>query len=69
MLSMIIRVRSRPSGGGVWMFVAPSHDEKSSGWRETCFRSSYFVTHQKPGPSASGCQCTGSCARSARNQA
>ena len=37
-----------------WMLVPPSHDEKSWGLRETKRRSSYRVTHQKPGPSGSG---------------
>ena len=42
-------------------------EENVAGSRPTAFTSEYLVTAQKPGPSGSGCQWTGSWDRSHRN--
>jgi hypothetical protein len=52
MLSIIRRSTATSDGRGSRRKLVPSHEENSSGWRDTCETSACRRTAQKPGPPA-----------------
>ena len=64
MFSIICRCAINPISSGSGTMTPRANELNVLGWRLIVRMSSYLVIAQKPGPSASGCQCTGSLARS-----